>query len=289
MSTASMRSRDFSELDDNASSSRKAVRWLLLLLAVAFLAFLVAWLFGYVRLTTDPRIVEIQKLQAETQQKFMANGGPQTLDEAKEAVAAMGQIREKIEALPENMRREAGRQGGNVLRNTMRTRINAYFSLPPEQRQAELDRQIKQEELFRKAWEASQPAGGRQGASGSVAANGGPANGGAGSGGPGGGGPGGGGPGGGGPGSGGAGSGGAGGGGPGGGGPGGGGPGGGGPGGGGPGGGGPPRNGTEEDRNRWRKNMIDSTSPEQRAKYVEYRRAMEARRDQLGLPSRGPR
>jgi hypothetical protein len=281
MSTASMRSRDFSELDDETSSTGKAVRWLLILLAVAFLAFLVAWLLGYVRLTTDPRIVEIQKLQAETQQKFMANGGPQTLDEAKEAVAAMGQIREKIEALPENMRREAGRQGGNVLRNTMRTRINAYFAMPPEQRQAELDRQIKQEDLFRKAWEASRPAGGRQGGQpGGVAANGGAANGGAGGGGAGGGGAGGGGPGGGGPG-----GGGPGGGGPGGGGPGGGGAGGGGPGGGAPGGGGPPRNGTEEDRNRWRKNMIDSTSPEQRAKYVEYRRAMEARREQLGTPS----
>ena len=28
--------------------------------------------------------------------------------------------------------------------------------------------------------------------------------------------------------------------------------------------------------------MIDSTTPEQRAKYVEYRRAMDARREQLG-------
>ena len=228
------------------------MRWPLILLALALLAFLVAWLLGYVRLTTDPRIAEIQKLQAEAQQRFTANGGPQTLEEAKQAVAAMSQIREKIEALPETMRREAGRQGGNVFRNTMQTRINAYFSLPPDQRQAELDRQIKQEELFRKAWEASRPAGGGQGGpSGGVAANGGPGGGGPGGGGPGGAG--------------------------------------GGPGGGGPGfGGGPPRSGSEEDRNRWRKNIIDNTSPEQRARYVEYRRAMEARRDQLGLPSRGP-
>ena len=261
MSTASMRSGDFSELDDNVSPARKAVRWLLILLALAFVAFLVAWLLGYVRLTTDPRIVEIQKMQAETQKTFMANGGPQTLDEAKAAVAAMGQIREKIEALPENMRREAGRRGGNVFRNTMQTRINAYFSLPSDQRQAELDRQIKQEELFRKAWESSRPAGGGQGRQpGGNAANGG----GGGQGGAGGG-------------QGGAGGGQA-------------GAGGGQAGaGGGPGGGGPPRGGSEEDRNRWRKNIIDSTSPEQRARYVEYRRAMEARRDQLGLPARGPR
>jgi len=258
MSTASMRSVDFSELDDDASGMRKAGRWALILLALALLAFLVAWLLGYVRLTTDPRVAEIQKLQAETQQKFMANGGPQTLDEAKAAVAAMGQIREKIEALPENMRREAGRRGGNVFRNTMQTRINAYFSLPADQRQAELDRQIKQEELFRKAWESSRPAGtGQGGQPGGTAANGG-AGGGGGPGGAGGG-------------------------------PGGGGPGGGGPGGpGGPGGGGPPRGGSEEDRTRWRKTMIDSPSPEQRARYVEYRRAMAARRDQLGLPQQGP-
>ena len=98
MSTASMRSGDFSELDDDASPARKAVRWVLILLALALLAFLVAWLFGYVRLTTDPRIAEIQKMQADTQKQFMANGGPQTLDEAKAAVAAMGQIREKIDA-----------------------------------------------------------------------------------------------------------------------------------------------------------------------------------------------
>ena len=249
-----MRSGDFSELDDKASPARKAVRWVLILLALALLAFLVAWLLGYVRLTTDPRITEIQKMQADAQKQFMANGGPQTLDEAKAAVAAMGQIRERIEALPESMRREAGRQGGNVFRTTMQTRINAYFSLPPDQRQAELDRQIKQEELFRKAWESSRPADGGQGSQpGGTAANGGPsgavAGGGAGGGG-------------------GAGA-------------------GGGPGG--PGGGGPPRGRSEEDRNRWRKNIIDSTSPEQRARYVEYRRAMEARRDQLGMPPRGPR
>jgi hypothetical protein len=269
MSTASMRSGDFSELDDNASPARKAVRWVLILLALALLAFLVAWLLGYVRLTTDPRIVEIQKMQADTQKQFMANGGPQTLDEAKAAVAAMDQIRERIDALPENMQREASRQGGNVFRNTMQTRIKAYFSLPADQRQAELDRQIKQEELFRKAWEASRPAGGgRGGPPGGTAAAGGPGGAGGGSGGATGGG---GGATGGGGGAGGA----------------SGGPGGGGPGR--PGGGGPPRSGSEEDRNRWRKNMIDNTSPEQRARYVEYRRAMEVRRDQLGLPSRGPR
>jgi hypothetical protein len=53
--------------------------------------------------------------------------------------------------------------------------------------------------------------------------------------------------------------------------------------------GGPPGGGTIEDRNRWRKNMIDRTSPEDRARYTEYRRAMEERRESRGLPSGGPR
>jgi hypothetical protein len=257
MSSASMRSNGFAE-DEEGSATRRAVRWLLILLTVAFVALFIAWLLGYVRLWTDPRIVEIRNLQAEAQKQFAANGGPQTLDEANAAVAAMSQIREKIEALPESMQREAGRRGANVFRATMRTRIDAYFSLPPEKRQAELDRQIKQEELFRKAWEASRPAGGRpDGPPGGLAAGAAPGTG-AGDGGPGGAG---------------------------------GGPNGGGRGGG-PGGrgfGGPPRNGTEEDRNRWRKNIIDSTTPEQRARYVEYRRAMNARREQLGMKPAGPR
>ena len=30
--------------------------------------------------------------------------------------------------------------------------------------------------------------------------------------------------------------------------------------------------------------MIDNTSPTQRAQYTEYRRAMDARREQLGMP-----
>ena len=43
--------------------------------------------------------------------------------------------------------------------------------------------------------------------------------------------------------------------------------------------------GSEEDRNKWRKSMIDRTTPEQRARYVEYRRVMDERREQRGLPS----
>jgi len=246
MSTASLRSGSYPQ-DDDESSRRPIVLWLLGGGGVVLLAFLLAWLFGWIRLSTDPRVAEIQKLQTEYRERFMANGGPSTLDEAKQAVAQMGQVREKIEALPPQLRGQAWAGGGGGFRTMMQQRINAYFSLPPDKRQAELDRQIKQEDLMRQAFEAARTAGGGgPGGPGGGPGGGGTARGAAGGGGPGG-------------------------------------PGGGQAGRGGP-PGGPPRGGSEDDRNSWRKRMIDSTSPQQRAQFTEYRRAMDARRDQLGLP-----
>lgn len=46
---------------------------------------------------------------------------------------------------------------------------------------------------------------------------------------------------------------------------------------------------SQGDRNDWFKNQIlDRTTPEQRAKYVEYRRAASERREKLGLPAGWP-
>jgi hypothetical protein len=46
---------------------------------------------------------------------------------------------------------------------------------------------------------------------------------------------------------------------------------------------------SQDERNEWFKNRIlDRTSPEQRARYVEYRRAASERREQLGLPDGWP-
>lgn len=214
---------------------------------LTLVAFVIAWLMGWIRFTTDPRVVEIRKMQEEARQKFVATGGPKTLVEATEAVAAMGQIRQKIESLPENLRPQVERSGGGMFRSAMRARIDGYFALPPEKRQAELDRQIKQEEMMRKAFETAGKVAGFFG--------GGPPGGGQGSGQGGSGGQGGQGSG---------------------------------QGGGGP-RGGPPQGASQDSSNKWRKGIIDSTTPEQRARYVEYRRAMDQRRKELGMPSAGPR
>jgi uncharacterized membrane protein YgcG len=241
MSTASMRASRYqpAAADD---SSKPVGKWLAVIGLIALVAFLIAWLGGWIRFTTDPRVAEIQKLQEETRQKFVATGGPQTLAEATEAVTAMATIRQKTEALPASLRPQVERSGGSVFRSAMRQRIDAYFALPPAKRQAELDRQIKQEEMMRNAFETAGkvagffgggPPGGGQGG----------AQGGQGSG----------------------------------------------QGGGGPPGGGPPRGASQENVNKWRKGIIDSTTPEQRARYVEYRRAMDQRRKELGMPAGGPR
>jgi len=209
-----------------------AAMWIMLALGLGLVTFLVAWLLGWVRFSTDPRVLEIRTMQEEARQTFLATGGPKTLAEATAAVAAMGAIRGKIDSLPEHLRSQAERGSGSLMRSAFRARIDGYFALPPEKRQAELDRQIQQDELLSKAFEAANAVAGMLGGGG-----GGPGTGG---------------------------------------------------GGGGPPGGGP-RSRTEEDRNRWRKQMIDRTSPDQRARYVEYRNAMDKRREQLGLPPRGPR
>jgi hypothetical protein len=239
MSTASIRSsRVPAGVADD--SSKPVGKWLAVIGLIALVAFLIAWLGGWIRFTTDPRVTEIQKLQDEARQKFVVTGGPTTIAEATEAVTMMATIRQKVEALPANLRPQAERSGSSVFRSAMRQRIDAYFTLPPEKRQAELDRQIKQEEMMRKAFET---AGKVAGFFGGGPPGGGPPGGGPGSGQAGGGGP--------------------------------------------P--GGPPQGVSQDASNKWRKGIIDSTTPEQRARYVEYRRAMDQRRKELGMPSGGPR
>ena len=54
-------------------------------------------------------------------------------------------------------------------------------------------------------------------------------------------------------------------------------------------GGGRGRSTTEEERNARSKRRIDRSSPQERAQRTEYRRALDERRTQLGLPARGGR
>jgi len=231
MSTASLRSTTRASARDDRGTPPAWV-WAAGLAILAVLGLLLAWLAGWIRFTTDPRVTEIIALQAQARERFGQGSGPSNLADAAAMATSMMQIRQKMEALPEHLRPQAEQAGRSMFESAFRARIDAYFALPPEKRQAEIDRQIDQEEMMRKAFEAGRTVANAIGG-GQPAAGGQPQP----------------------------------------------------PAGGSGGSGGPPRGGSEEDRNRWRKSMIDRTTPQERARYTEWRRALDARRAQRGLPS----
>jgi len=248
-SSSSVRSRSRYVPPEEKKGSGSAGLWIGLLAVLLCLGLAGAWAMGLFGRRTDARIVEIQKM-SEDLQKQMASGGPQNEAEAKVFAESVVKVREKTMELPENLRGQAfGRGGmGRGFMAAQQANMKAFFATPPEKRQAELDKQIKREQMMQKAFAAAGGFGGGRPGGGGPGGPGGPGGGGPGGGGPGG--PGGGGRG----------------------------PGGGGPPGGGPGGGNP---------EAWRKQMIDNTSPSQRAQFTEYRNAMDQRRQQLGLGNGG--
>lgn len=236
MSTATARSttRRSAAPAEQRSSARV---WAAGLVALALLVLLIAWLTGWIRFTTDPRVTEIIALQEQARERFGQGTGPANLADAAAMATSMMEIRQKMEALPEHLRPQVEQAGRSMFQSAFRARIDGYFALPPEKRQAEIDRQIDQEELMRKAFEAGRTVAGALGGGQSPAANSGqppppPPPGGP---------------------------------------------------------GGPGGSRSEEERNRWRKSMIDRTTPQERARYTEWRRALDARREQRGLPSSWPR
>lgn len=240
MSTAAIRSSRTARVPTREAGASNRGLWVAVIAGLVLLALTAAWFMGWISFWTDPRVVEIQQLQQEAQKQFGEGGGPKTIAEATAAVTAMNTIRTKVESLPPHLRPQVEREGGSMFRSAFRARIDSYFAASPEKRQAELDRQIDQEEMMRKAFDAGRAIAGVFGGGQGTQAAGGTAQGGTAPG--------------------------------------------------GTTGGGPPAptgsrsSSSEESRNKWRKSMIDRTTPEQRSRYVEYRRAMDERREQRGLP-----
>ena len=236
MSTAAIRSSRAARVPTREAGASNRGLWVAVIAGLVLLALIAAWFLGWISFVTDPRVTEIQQLQQEAQKQFGEGGGPKTIAEATAAVTAMNTIRTKVESLPPPQRPPVEREGGRLFRAAVRARIDSYFAAAPEKRQAELDRQIDQEEMMRKAFDAGRAIAGVFGGGQGSQATGGTAQGGTS-------------------------------------------------------GGGPPAptgsssgSSSEESRNKWRKSMIDRTTPEQRSRYVEYRRAMDERREQRGLP-----
>lgn len=228
------------ERSRQGSGRRLVTRSLVALAVLVLLGLPVAWMLGFF---STPRAVaevaEVVDLQVAEYEKVARGEVPYA------AAPDMRPVFEKFRSVPPAYRDQAGRQMDRLWEARERAEMGSYFALPPEQRQAELDRRIKAEEQRRAAWQAERerraqerPAGAQQ-ATARGGPGGGPANGAAG-------------------------------------------------------GGSPPPGGrrgatTEEARNERSKRQIDRTTPEQRARRAEYRRAIEERRAQLGLTSGGRR
>lgn len=117
-----------------------------LLAAVAL--SLTAWLGGWIRFTTDPRLAEVLAMQREVDRLVAADGGPKTEAEARVIADAWGRIREKTEALPPRLRGQAAAAGWATAEAGRRRAMDKFFATPPAERKAELDRQIKSERLI---------------------------------------------------------------------------------------------------------------------------------------------
>lgn len=250
MSTASSdRRRALAELvrerDGGRSSGRIVRRTVGGLIVVALLALLGAWLTGAF---SEPReVLEIRGLvdgQIEELQKVARNELPMSA-----ASTDFGAVMDRVRDLPPDLRRQAGQEVGRLFAARERAEMDSYFNLPPEQRQAELDRRIKADEERRRAREADRARREGQGPAESATGGGSGGRSGANAG----------------------------------------------PGGGTAGPGGPPagprrgRSTSEEERNARSKSRIDRSTPNERARRTEYRRALDERRAQLGLPPRGGR
>ena len=222
MTSASTAYRSSSAAPERGESSGSG-RWIAAIAILAAVAVAAAWWLGWFGAATDPRVAEIQKMRADLAAKYPNGAGPANLVEATAMATAMYGIRQKIEALPEHLRPQAERGGGNMFRTAMRARMDAYFNAPPAQRDAVLDRQIDEMEVMRKAFEAAEKVTTALGGGSSQAAAQPP--------------------------------------------------------------GGPRRSTNEEERNKFRKDIIDRTSPAERARYVEYWRAVGERREKRGMPA----
>ena len=130
-----------------------------LLAAVAL--FLVAWLGGWIRFTTDPRLAEVIAMQREADRLVAIDGGPKTEAEARVIADAWGKIKEKTDSLPPKLRGQAAAAGWATSEAAKRRAVDQFFATPPADRKAELDRQIKSEKLLRGAFAAwaKAPAG----------------------------------------------------------------------------------------------------------------------------------
>jgi hypothetical protein len=125
-------------------------------IAIVVILLVGGLVWAYLRTLPDPQVEKIKQMQAEA---FKENATPEERQQSFQLV------RQEMEKLSPGQRDEVRQQMGEAMQRRMDERISAYFALPPEQRVAYLDNQIKEMEQRRKEWEShraqSGPSGGR--------------------------------------------------------------------------------------------------------------------------------
>lgn len=151
------RRRILDELSASRSGPRRGTSLLRIGGSVAVVvALLLGGWFWWRSASYDPRIVEITTLQQDVQQRLFPSGeaarNPTSPQQIDEAMATMGMIREKMEALPEHLRPVARQQMGRMFFAGMQRQMDDYFQAPPAEKKAVLDQQIRQMEALRSAF-----------------------------------------------------------------------------------------------------------------------------------------
>jgi len=133
-------------------------RYALLLALVLCLLGGGAWWLGWLGRGEDPRVTELKQMQRDLAKQFSPTEGPKNFTEAAARVAAIGTVMTKVQSLPEELRPQAMAEGRSIMMQYMQARVDGYFALPPSKRDAFIDGEIRQMEFMRKAFEAGQTA-----------------------------------------------------------------------------------------------------------------------------------
>jgi hypothetical protein len=131
-----------------ADGGRFLKRAAIALLLLFLFAMPTLWAFGF--FSAPPAVAEIKQLvdQQVVEYNRVARG------EVPYGTPSSSAIFEKMRDMPREYREQIGPQMGRLWEARERAEMASYFAMPPEKRQAELDRRIKADEDRRKAWQS---------------------------------------------------------------------------------------------------------------------------------------
>jgi hypothetical protein len=139
----------------DATRGRRLLRWTLWLGAVAALGFLLfGWFQGW--FTTHPKVTAGRQAigqQIAALEKAGAGQASLALDDRK-----YDALQKQVRALPKDLRQQLQGDLHRLSEARERAAVNSYFSLPPTQRQAEIDRRIQADVKAQQAKAAARAA-----------------------------------------------------------------------------------------------------------------------------------